>query len=70
MKPAIIAGDMTHRTTRNATMKTPGGVARMQREAEAQTKTARRDGEPSEGVVARGRIELPTRGFSIRCSTN
>ena len=22
------------------------------------------------GMVARGRIELPTRGFSVRCSTN
>jgi hypothetical protein len=23
-----------------------------------------------EGMVAGGRIELPTRGFSVRCSTN
>ena len=26
--------------------------------------------EPSNRLVARGRIELPTRGFSVRCSTN
>ena len=25
---------------------------------------------PLEGVVARGRIELPTHGFSVRCSTD
>ena len=43
-------------------------IAQMLQEAE--TKTARRDGEPSEGVVAWGGIEPPTRGFSIRCSTN
>ena len=28
------------------------------------------DAEVVESMVARGRIELPTRGFSVRCSTN
>jgi hypothetical protein len=27
-------------------------------------------GESAQVQVARGRIELPTRGFSVRCSTN
>ena len=37
----------------------------------AETKTAPENREPSkEEVVAKGGIEPPTRGFSIRCSTN
>jgi hypothetical protein len=37
---------------------------------EEETKTARQNGEPLEFLVAWGGIEPPTRGFSIRCSTN
>ena len=69
-KPEIVAECMAHRATRDETRKVWEVIAQMLHESEAQTKTARRDGEPSEGVVAWGGIEPPTRGFSIRCSTN
>ena len=38
-------------------------------DAAAETETAPAK-EPSKKMVVRGRIELPTRGFSVHCSTN
>ncbi len=67
-KPEVVAECMAHRTTREETRKVWEVIAQMLHEAE--TKTARREDGPSGILVAKGGIEPPTRGFSIRCSTN
>ncbi len=69
-RPEFVAVCMAQRTKREDTKRVWEVVAQMLHEAEDQTKTARHEGGPSGNLVAWGGIEPPTRGFSIRCSTN
>ena len=54
----------------NANQRTPGHVGRPRLPRDTQANKVIGYGWRSGKVVAKGGIEPPTRGFSIRCSTN